>query len=295
MRAYLDQTDYILSMWKRFNGVESKAVRSPFIENWKVLPDEHDNMTESDREYTKSFPYRELVGSLLFINMCTRGDISYQVSYLSRFLESPPKSACLAAKRTLQYLYNTRDRKLILGGVEKPLLSLFCDTDWAACSVSRKSVECYMLFMGYGCIMWCSKQQTTIAQSSAEAEFCCLTPGVNVVRWTRNLLYELGMGYSRATGVYTDNTTAQGLVANPVHHTRMKQLHLKYLYIRELNSNHIISCGRVTTQDNPADLGTKALGANETAKKSNTFFNGIGELELEEVDRPITTDNDYSH
>ena len=103
------------------------------------------------------------------------------------------------------------------------------------------------------------------------------------------------MGYSRATATYTDNTTAQGLVANPVHHSIMKQLHLKYLYIRELNSNHVISCGRVTTQANPADLGTKALGANETVKKAHTFFDSIGDLDLDEVDRSETIANDYSN
>ena len=35
----------------------------------------------------------------------TRGDICYAVGYLARFNNSPCKSACLAAKRVLQYLY----------------------------------------------------------------------------------------------------------------------------------------------------------------------------------------------
>jgi hypothetical protein len=293
--AYLDQTDYILAMWTRFQGVESRAVRSPFIENWRIHPDEErDKMTDKDHEYARTFPYRELVGSLLFISMCTRGDIAYHVSYLSRFLELPPKSACLAAKRVLQYLYNTRDRKLILGGVEKPLLTLFCDTDWAACPETRKSVECYMLFMGHGCIMWNSKQQRNVAQSTAEAEYCCLTPGVNMVRWTRNVTYELGRGYRRATAVYTDNTTAQGLVANPIHHSRMKQMHLKYLGLRDISEKHVIVCGRINTKSNPADLGTKPLGGNETESKSSIFFNGLSTLDYELIERPLTEPNDYS-
>jgi hypothetical protein len=129
-KVELDQLDYIMAMWKRFGGVESRSVRSPLQENWRIHPDDEiAEESDADRDYARSFPYRELVGSLLFIQMCTRGDISYAVHYLSRFLNEPPKSACLAAKRVLQYLYNTRDRKLVLGGTTQPLLNLFCDTD----------------------------------------------------------------------------------------------------------------------------------------------------------------------
>jgi hypothetical protein len=295
MAAYLDQTDYILAMWSRFGYKENKNVKSPFQENWKIHGDEERaNMTDSDWSFARSFPYRELVGSLLFISMCTRGDICYQVHYLSRFLENPPKAACLAAKRTLQYLYNTRDRKLVLGGSNKPLLTLFCDTDWATCVETRKSVECYLLFFGMGCIMWMSKQQNNIANSTAEAEYCCLTPGTNIVRWTRNVLHELEVGYRRATAIYTDNTTAQNFTENPVHHSRMKQLHLKFLELRELSNCGVIACGRVDTKENPADLGTKALGVKETEKKSEIFFEGLSKADYIPIQRPSTIPNDYS-
>ena len=152
--AYLDQTEYILAMWNRFNGVENRGVRSAFQENWKIHPEEERaTMTAADWTFARNFPYRELVGSLLFISMCTRGDICYQVHYLSRFLEEPPKAACLAAKRVLQYLYNTRDRKLTLGGSKTPLLPLFCDTDWATCMKTRNmwSAIFFSLVWGASC------------------------------------------------------------------------------------------------------------------------------------------------
>ena len=294
-KVELDQLDYIMAMWKRFGGVESRSVRSPLQENWRIHPDDEiAGESDSDRQYAMRFPYRELVGSLLFIMICTRGDLSYAVHYLSRFLNNPPKSACLAAKRVLQYLYNTRFRKLVLGGSPRPLLNLFCDTDWAACLVTRKSVECFQLYFGNGCIMWCTKQQSNIAQSTAEAEYCCLTPGVNQVRWVRAILHELGVGYVRATPVYTDNTTAQNFVENPVHHSRMKQLHLKFLNLRELSEWHVIVCAKISTQVNPADLGTKPLGAIETERKSRVFFEGLEHLDYEPVKRLETIPNDAS-
>ena len=140
------------------------------------------------------------MGSLLFIQICTRGDISYNVHYLARFNNSPSKAACLAATRVLQHLYNTRDRKLTLGGTTNPLLTLFCDTDFAACTFTRRSVECFLLYFGLGCIMWQVKRQGSVAQSTGEAEFLALTPGCNMI-WIRTLLKELQLGYTKATAI----------------------------------------------------------------------------------------------
>jgi hypothetical protein len=142
--------------------------------------------------------------------------------------------------------------------------------------------------------MWVTKRQNTIAQSTAEAEYCCLTPGVNQVRWVRSILYELGVGYTRATPVYTDNATAQNFVENPVHHSRMKQLHLKYLLLRELSEWNVITCGKIDTSVNPADLGTKPLGAIETERKSLVYFEGLSHLDYQPIERRETTLNDAS-
>ena len=289
----LDQTDYIKQMWRTFQGQENLRVTTPFVEGWRInIEEELLNESDEDRAFAASFPYRELVGSLLFIQICTRGDICYNVHYLARFNNKPCKSACLAGMRVLQFLYNTKHRKLILGGVERPLLTLFCDTDFAACEMTRKSVECYLLYMGLGCIMWCVKQQGRVAQSTGEAEFIAMTPGCNMVVWIRSLLSELRLGYIKATATYTDNETARILSENPTKHSTMKQISIKYLMIRQLRALNIIVGGRVGTDVNPADLGTKPLGVRELTKKSNTFFDGIGDLAYTQVERPTTILND---
>lgn len=136
-------------------------------------------------DFAWKFSYCEVVGSRLFITVCTRDDIAFQVDFLSRFLSNSSKSAFLAAKRALLYLYNTKGRKLVLGGSNRPLLKLFYDTDWESCVLTRKSAEGYMLFCGNG-------QRKD--QSMAEAEYCCLTPSISQVRWVWSLLHELGVG-----------------------------------------------------------------------------------------------------
>lgn len=95
--------------------------------------------------------------------------------------------------------------------------------------------------------------------------YCCLTSGVNQLQWVRSVLHELTLGYVRATPVYTDNITAQNFVENPVYHSRMKQLYLKFPNLRELSEWHVIVCEKIPTEVNSADLGTKPLDASETA------------------------------
>lgn len=146
-------------------------------------------------------------------------------------------------------------RKLKLGGTDRPLLSLFCDSDFASCLESRKSVECFHLYFGEGCIMWQVKQQPRVAQSTSEAEYCTITPGVNMVVWIRELLHEMSLGYVRASAIYTDNDVARSMVENPVHHSRMKQIGVKYHMLRQLVELNIICAGRIATAKNPADIG----------------------------------------
>ena len=140
--------------------------------------------------------------------------------------------------------------------------------------------------------MWQAKQQPRIAQSTGEAEFCAVTPGVNQVVWVRQLLHELGVGYKRATAIYTDNDVARALISNPVHYTRMKQISIKYYMLHDLVALHIIVAGRVDTKLNPSDIGTKPLGRREFEFKANIYFNGIGDLELTPLERPLTLMND---
>ena len=93
--------------------------------------------------------------------------------------------------------------------------------------------------------------------------------------------------------MYTDNETARVVSENTTKHSTMKQITLKYLMIRQLKSLNIVVGGRVTTQVNPADLGTKPLGVREFMRKSKTFFDGIGDLEYTAaVERPLTILND---
>jgi hypothetical protein len=62
----------------------------------------------TDMSYT-TFPFREAVGSLLYLATHTRPDISFTVGILGRAMDAPSAQDLVAVKRLMRYLSGTRD------------------------------------------------------------------------------------------------------------------------------------------------------------------------------------------
>ena len=61
-------------------------------------------------------PYREAVGSLLWLSNGTRPDISYAVSQVAKYMSNSGMEHWKAVKRILRYLNGTMDRKIVYNG-----------------------------------------------------------------------------------------------------------------------------------------------------------------------------------
>jgi len=90
-------------------------------------------MTAHDKAELAKFPYRSLVGCLLYLSVASRPDITYAVQQLSQFLDSYSYAHWNAAIRIVRYLKGTRELKLVLGGTNPISLVGFTDSNWANC------------------------------------------------------------------------------------------------------------------------------------------------------------------
>lgn len=77
------------------------------------------SVNPADSKDMRHIPYKEVVGSLMYVVVGTQPDIAYAVAYLTRFMANPGCRHWEAVKLVIRYLKVTKDTKLILekGGV----------------------------------------------------------------------------------------------------------------------------------------------------------------------------------
>ena len=274
---YISQTAYIEQMGLKFQVAADSITRTPLEQNFYVeVEEELAAMTDADKTFVATFPYRQIVGCLLFVTVCTRFDISYAISYLSRYLNNPVPSLCRAAKRVIKYLMNTKDQRLKIGGSTYPYLRVFCDSDWAGCRDTRRSTGSILVALGDCFIICLCWRQIRVADSTCVAEYYVYTPAVKEVIWCRSLLAELGIKLKYASVIFSDNQAAKAIAEDPVFHKRTKAIGISYHFVREAISAGVVAISYVETSKNLADINTKPLGAKVFESLRDSIMNGIG-------------------
>lgn len=89
-RLFLSQKDYIQKILVRFGMVDSKPIITPLLEKEK-LSALIKVQAQADQDYMSKVQYSSVVGSLMYAMVCTRLDLAYVVSMVSRFLNQPQK------------------------------------------------------------------------------------------------------------------------------------------------------------------------------------------------------------
>jgi len=214
--------------------------------------------TPKQQAYVDSFPYQELLGSLLYLAVNTRPDIAFAVNACARYSNSPTYAACRTLVRILDYVSNTYDVGIVFRGTDFDIHG-FCDSDWAGDIDTRRSTTGYLTFMAGGPIAWQSRLQTTVATSSMEAEYMAAYALIQEICWLRGVLSELGFNSDEPTRVYMDSKSAIDLANNPVHHKRSKHIAIKYHWIRQMVGRHLVKLVHVASEMQLADMLTKAL------------------------------------
>ena len=113
-----------------------------------------------------------------------------------------------------------------------------------------------------------------MATSSCEAEYKAAFTTIVERVWLRRLMADLGIGQPSATTIYTGSQSALAVAQNLVFHACTKHIEVHYHYVKERLSAGEISLVYVPTQDNLADLFTKAL----PREKFEAFCKALGLL-----------------
>nr|XP_016474718.1 PREDICTED: uncharacterized mitochondrial protein AtMg00810-like [Nicotiana tabacum] len=247
----ISQRKFVLDLLKEYNCIDYSSLASPLDPTVKSKAKEGTALT--DPTY-----YRKLVGKLNFLTN-TRIDIAYSVQYLSQFMQDPREPHLKAAFHLLRYLKGDPSMGIFMSHDPNYNVRAYCDSDWAACPDSRKSVSGYLILLGNSPICWKSKKQETISLSSAEAEYRALKKVVGELVWLCRLLEELNVSFGKPVEVFCDSQSALHIARNPVFHERTKHIEVDCHFVRSKLQEGLISLQHVATDNRLADVLTKVL------------------------------------
>lgn len=219
--------------------------------------------------------YREIVGSLIYISTCTRPDITWVVSNLSRNLDKPTYEDFITSKHVLRYLKGTikYELKFSCNSNKQLSLSAFCDSNWGN-SEDRKSTSGYIfnLMEGSAPISWKTRRQPTVALSTCESEFMGLCEATQEGLYLIQFLNSFNIDGISEVLIYCDNQSAIELCKSPVLKQKSKHIDIKYHFIRYHIEKETIKLQYCPSNNMVADLFTKPATKLNLDKFRETLF-----------------------
>jgi hypothetical protein len=249
--------------------------------------------TPEERGEMAKIPYREAVGTLLWLSLGTRPDICYAVAQVAKFNDCYGPEHWKAVKRIFRYLQGTptlglkfcgsnssndflrrfnslnnvinlnntvfnKDSRHITDADIAYLIGLV-DSDYNRCVDTRRSVTGFAFFLGLCLISWQSKQQTSVALSTMEAEYMAACAAAQEAIWLIKLLKEFGCIFTKPVILLEDNVAAIHLSKNPGDFSKSKHIDTRYHFVREQVAAGSIILLKVDTKENIADIFTKPI------------------------------------
>lgn len=252
----LSQASYVDAILARFALADAKPYGTPMLPN--ATYSKSDAPSTPDEEFRmRKIPYREAIGSLMYLAVATRPDIAFAVSTLSQFLDNPGDAHWEAVKRIFRYLAGSKSFELTYGGERHDLIG-YTDADGAV-QEHRRAISGYAFLIDGGAISWASRKQELVTLSTAEAEYVAATHAAKEAIWLRKLVGELFPSLLTPITLYCDNQSAIKLAQDDNYRARTKHIDLRYHFIRQAVATGAIDLVYCPTEDMAADNLTKAL------------------------------------
>nr|GEV94191.1 hypothetical protein [Tanacetum cinerariifolium] len=247
---FISQSNYVLEILKKYRMVSCDPVGTPMKNKDKL--DLYQNGTLVDA--TK---YRSMIGALMYLTS-SRPDIIHATCLCARYQSKPIEKHLKEVKRIFHYLRGTVNTGLWYMKDFGFELTGFSYDDYAGCKDTFKSTSSGAQVLGEKLVSWSSNKQDCTMLSTTEAEHVSLSVCCAKVLWMRTQLTDTGFHFNKIP-IYCDSKSAISLSCNPVQHSRIKHIAVRYYFIKEHVEKGTIELYFVKTDYQLADLFTKAF------------------------------------
>jgi len=254
----LSREQYVENSLKKFNMADCKPKRTPIDTSVKLSLMDCPQIDEEKAEMS-IIPYREAVGVLMYLMVCSRPDIATAVGLVSRFMTNPGRKHWIAVKRIFRYLQGTKNLKLCFNrhmNIENIRLYAYADADWAGNLVDRKSTSGCVVFINDMIIVWLSKKQACVALSTMEAEYVAAGLATQELLWILQVLKEFDLENVEMV-LFQDNTSCVELIKNPKCTSKSKHIQIRHHFIQDEVKKEKLQVRYCKSKEMIADLLTK--------------------------------------
>lgn len=267
---FISQTPYINKVLSRFNMSECKP---------SATPEEVGSSGNDDESpLPDNYPFRDLVGCLLYIVTCTRPDIAHAVSVASRTAK-PTMLHWQKLKRILRYLKGTTEYGIRFRREENAKLIAYSDADYAN-DASRRSTTGWVILYGSSPIAWRCHRQSIITLSTTEAEYVSGCDLVKELLPIRESMLELHAIKDMPTDVLIDNLSTVKIANDDGGQKRTKHIDIRSKWLNEQSEKRKIAVKHVSGDKQLADMLTKPLHKTKFQANRNVLLSALTLLSL---------------
>ena len=270
----MSQSKYTTDLLTQFGYNNSKPVYTPAVPNTFLvsnMPDTEKSITEVTTSNTdnittvsaKSYP--SLIGSLLWLALQTRPEISQAVSQLSRFVSNPSPAHLTAAKHLLRYLNGSQKLGLHYSNKANNTPQIYSDATWASDPESSRSVQAYVILLYGGAVSWHCGIQKSVSLSTTESEWFALSETCKESIYFKHAMSQLQFSGTKQwitnpMTIFEDNQAVIKIaVSGEPKHKHQKHILVRLQYVREQVASKTILPVYIPSADNVADVLTKNL------------------------------------
>ena len=259
----INQNDYTEKILEKFGFRDAYPVDTPMVTRQVSNREQRKREKEFDSNNSDksvsliNVPYRETVGSLLYLAGSTRPDISYAVNVLSRYQMNPTENELKLVERVFQYLKGTVAMGLVYQGRRDDMVA-YSDSNFADCEGSKSTCG-YIIRLFGDTVAWKTNKQNFVALSTCEAEYiamsqCCqeiVSIDLSISRLLGRSILPAKLKCDNQAAIHCASTNG----GNKLRHVTEKHYH----YVRECRNLNRVDIKWVLSENQLADILTKPL------------------------------------